>query len=99
MGTRESLQSHALSFLLSLYTLLTLRILGVFLWKNQNPMFLKSTALIAGLLVSGYMLLRIGCGVIAGLKPRQLALDVLFLLLGLGLSLGAIVSLLFIKPF
>jgi len=62
-------------------------------------MFLKSTALIAGLLVSGYMLLRIGCGVIAGLKPRQLALDVLFLLLGLGLSLGAIVSILFVKPF
>ena len=62
-------------------------------------LFLKSTALIAGLLVSGYMLLRIGSGLVAGIKPRQLALDVLFLLLGLGLSLGAIVSLLFVKPF
>lgn len=56
-------------------------------------LFLKSTLLLLGFVLSGYMSLRVAVGVINGLKARRLVLDLLFLFL------GALRSLFSSKPF
>lgn len=62
-------------------------------------LLLKSTLLFLGFALFGYMLLRVVCGAISGLKARRLVFDLLFLLLGAALFAGAFRSLFFSGPF